>query len=193
MPKQISFLPCSRNLVHMEFSSCRKYVCAPCFFFLFFFYPLIFLSMRGACPSHVYLVISLLRNNLITTMCTLIGELKRVTLFVFLLLLLLFFCILPVFQAATLLFYLCIMCEIFYHFPLLNSLLLLFWQGCVQEEIRFLICPELILSRLFIERLDANECIIITGNLIYHSTYIAKQITDPPLLWPVPSFQLDGK
>ena len=103
------------------------------------------------------------------------------------------FCILPVFQAATLLFYLCIMCEIFYHFPLLNGLLLLFWQGCVQEEIRFLICPELILSRLFIERLDANECIIITGNLMYHSTYIAKQITDPPLLWPVPSFQLDGK
>ena len=103
------------------------------------------------------------------------------------------FCILPVFQAATLLFYLCIMSEIFYHFPLLNSLLLLFWQGCVQEEIRFLICPELILSRLFIERLDANECIIITGNLMYHSTYLAKQITDPPLLWPVPSFQLDGK
>ena len=31
-------------------------------------------------------------------MCTLIGELKRVTLFVFLLLLLLFFCILPVFK-----------------------------------------------------------------------------------------------
>ena len=64
----------------------------PLFFFCFvFFYPLIFLSMRGACPSHVYLVISLLRNNLMTTMCTLIGELKRVTLFVFLLLLLLFF------------------------------------------------------------------------------------------------------
>ena len=63
----------------------------PLFFVCFFFYPLIFFSMRGACPSHVYLVISLLRNNLITTMCTLIGELKRVTLFVFLLLLLLFF------------------------------------------------------------------------------------------------------
>ena len=89
MPKQNSFLPCSRNLVLMEFSSCTKYVCAPCF--VLFFYPLIFFSMRGACPSHVYLVISLLRNNLITTMCTLIGELKRVTLFVFLLLLLLFF------------------------------------------------------------------------------------------------------
>ena len=175
----------------MEFSSCTKYVCAPCFLF-FFFYPLIFFSMRGACPSHVYLVISLLRNNLITTMCTLIGELKRVTLFVFLLLLLLFFAFF-LFSSSNSAIYLCIMCEIFYHFPLLNSLFLLFWQGCVQEEIRFLICPELILSRLFIERLDANECIIITGNLMYHSTYIAKQITDPPLLWPVPSFQLDGK
>ncbi|KAL9978494.1 hypothetical protein ACROYT_G016017 [Oculina patagonica] len=36
-------------------------------------------------------------------------------------------------------------------------------EGCVQEEIRFLICPELILSRLFCERLDSNECLIITG------------------------------
>lgn len=36
-------------------------------------------------------------------------------------------------------------------------------EGCVQEEIRFLICPELILSRLFCERLDNNECLIITG------------------------------
>ena len=99
------------------------------------------------------------------------------------------FYILPVFQAATRLFYLCITWKIFYHFPRL----LLFWQGCVQEEIRFLICPELILSRLFIERLDANECIIITGNFMYHSTYIANQITDPLLLRPVPSSQLDRK
>lgn len=165
-------------------------VCMCPLFCFVFFYPLIFFSMRGACPSHVYLVISLLRNNLITTMCTLIGELKRVTLFVFLLLLLLFFAFF-LFSSSNSAIYLCIMCEIFYHFPLLNSLLLLFWQGCVQEEIRFLICPELILSRLFIERLDANECIIITGNLMYHSTYLAKP--DPPLLWPVPSFQLDGK
>ena len=166
----------------------------PLFFFCFlFFYPLIFFSMRGACPSHVYLVISLLRNNLITTMCTLIGQLKRVTTLHVFVVAVVVFCILPVFQAATQLFYLCIMCEIFYHFPRLNSLLLLFWQGCVQEEIRFLICPELILSRLFIERLDANECIIITGNLMYHSTYIANQITDPLLLRPVPSSQLDRK
>ena len=36
-------------------------------------------------------------------------------------------------------------------------------RGCVQEEIRFLISPELIVSRLFTERLGDNECLIITG------------------------------
>eukprot|EP00794_Sanderia_malayensis_P016702 gene16702-18396_t len=36
-------------------------------------------------------------------------------------------------------------------------------EGCVQEEIRFLICPELILSRLFVERLDPNECLVVKG------------------------------
>jgi len=36
-------------------------------------------------------------------------------------------------------------------------------EGCVQEEIRFVICPELLLSRLFTEVMDANECLIITG------------------------------
>ncbi|EDO41019.1 predicted protein, partial [Nematostella vectensis] len=36
-------------------------------------------------------------------------------------------------------------------------------EGCVQEEIRFLICPEMILSRLFCERLDSNECVFIIG------------------------------
>ena len=36
-------------------------------------------------------------------------------------------------------------------------------HGCVQEEIRFLISPELILSRLFTERLGDNECVVITG------------------------------
>ena len=39
-------------------------------------------------------------------------------------------------------------------------------QGCVQEEIRFAICPELILSRLFTERLEENECLLINGKLI---------------------------
>ena len=36
-------------------------------------------------------------------------------------------------------------------------------RGCVQEEIRFLISPELIVSRLFTERLGDNECLVITG------------------------------
>lgn len=36
-------------------------------------------------------------------------------------------------------------------------------SGCVQEEILFLICPELLLSRLFTERLHSNETEIITG------------------------------
>lgn len=36
-------------------------------------------------------------------------------------------------------------------------------EGCVQEEIRFAICPELILSRLFTERLEENECLLING------------------------------
>ena len=36
-------------------------------------------------------------------------------------------------------------------------------QGCVQEEIRFVICPELIVSRLFTEKLDDNEALVVTG------------------------------
>ncbi|CAL1599644.1 unnamed protein product [Knipowitschia caucasica] len=36
--------------------------------------------------------------------------------------------------------------------------------GLVQEEIRFLINPELIVSRLFTEALDDNECLVITGS-----------------------------
>lgn len=36
-------------------------------------------------------------------------------------------------------------------------------NGLVQEEIRFIINPELIISRLFTEALEANECLIITG------------------------------
>uniref|UniRef100_A0A1Y1N6C5 poly(ADP-ribose) glycohydrolase n=1 Tax=Photinus pyralis TaxID=7054 RepID=A0A1Y1N6C5_PHOPY len=35
--------------------------------------------------------------------------------------------------------------------------------GCVQEEIRFIICPELIVSRLFTEQLGSTEALIITG------------------------------
>lgn len=36
-------------------------------------------------------------------------------------------------------------------------------SGLVQEEILFLINPELIVSRLFTEKLEDNECLIITG------------------------------
>nr|XP_032660552.1 poly(ADP-ribose) glycohydrolase isoform X4 [Chelonoidis abingdonii] len=39
--------------------------------------------------------------------------------------------------------------------------------GLVQEEIRFLINPELIVSRLITEVLDHNECVIITGTEQY--------------------------
>jgi len=36
-------------------------------------------------------------------------------------------------------------------------------KGCVQEEIRFAICTELIIARLFCAQMEENECIIITG------------------------------
>ncbi|KAK4881299.1 hypothetical protein RN001_004618 [Aquatica leii] len=35
--------------------------------------------------------------------------------------------------------------------------------GCVQEEIRFLICPELLISRLFTEQLGPTEALLIIG------------------------------
>ena len=37
-------------------------------------------------------------------------------------------------------------------------------HGCVQEEIRFMICPELIASMLFTEQLDDLECLVISGH-----------------------------
>lgn len=40
-------------------------------------------------------------------------------------------------------------------------------HGLVQEEIRFVINPELIASRLFTEALESNECLIITGTEQY--------------------------
>uniref|UniRef100_UPI0037E88877 poly(ADP-ribose) glycohydrolase n=1 Tax=Semicossyphus pulcher TaxID=241346 RepID=UPI0037E88877 len=40
-------------------------------------------------------------------------------------------------------------------------------HGLVQEEIRFIINPELIVSRLFTEALESNECLIITGTEQY--------------------------
>ncbi|KAG8000133.1 Myoferlin, partial [Nibea albiflora] len=40
-------------------------------------------------------------------------------------------------------------------------------NGLVQEEIRFVINPELIVSRLFTEAMEYNECLIITGTEQY--------------------------
>ena len=37
--------------------------------------------------------------------------------------------------------------------------------GCVQEEIRFSICPELLVSRLVLEPLEDNEAVIITVSI----------------------------
>lgn len=37
-------------------------------------------------------------------------------------------------------------------------------RGCVQEEILFMLCPELIVSRLLTEVLDDNETLVITGH-----------------------------
>jgi poly(ADP-ribose) glycohydrolase len=36
-------------------------------------------------------------------------------------------------------------------------------EGCVQEEILFVLCPELIISRLLAEELGDNETLVITG------------------------------
>ena len=38
-------------------------------------------------------------------------------------------------------------------------------RGCVQEEIRFMICPEMIITRLFTEELGDNEVLIMKGEL----------------------------
>ncbi len=43
-------------------------------------------------------------------------------------------------------------------------------RGCVQEEIRFLICPELIVSRLITECLAENEALLVT-NFSRYSDY----------------------
>lgn len=54
-------------------------------------------------------------------------------------------------------------------------------QGCVQEEIRFVCCPELIVSRLFVESLENNEALIITGKfrIISSSFYILLYLLIP--------------
>ena len=37
-------------------------------------------------------------------------------------------------------------------------------RGCVQEEILFMLCPELIVSRLLTEVLGDNETLVVTGH-----------------------------
>ncbi|KAL2078271.1 hypothetical protein ACEWY4_025956 [Coilia grayii] len=54
--------------------------------------------------------------------------------------------------------------------------------GLVQEEIRFLINPELIISRLFTESLQPNECLIITGQ-----SFIILILITLPALQPLPT------
>jgi poly(ADP-ribose) glycohydrolase len=42
-------------------------------------------------------------------------------------------------------------------------------SGCVQEEIRFVLCPELIVSLLFTEKMEYNECLEVKGAEQYSS------------------------
>ncbi len=56
-------------------------------------------------------------------------------------------------------------------------------MGLVQEEIRFIINPELMVSRLFTEALDHNECLIITGQ----HTHMWKRSAPPTRLSCTPS------
>ena len=39
--------------------------------------------------------------------------------------------------------------------------------GLVQEEIRFMICPEMIVSRLFTEALSERESLLMSGKQMY--------------------------
>lgn len=50
--------------------------------------------------------------------------------------------------------------------------------GCVQEEIRFVICPELMLSMLFTEMLKPNEALMIIGKVTYIQTLWVIYITE---------------
>lgn len=40
-------------------------------------------------------------------------------------------------------------------------------HGCVQEEIRFMICPEMIITRLFTEVLEDKDSLVMTGTLTH--------------------------
>ncbi|KAI3380836.1 hypothetical protein SNEBB_002359 [Seison nebaliae] len=36
-------------------------------------------------------------------------------------------------------------------------------HGCVQEEIRFVLCPEMIVAKLFTQKLEDNDCLVMIG------------------------------
>ena len=69
-------------------------------------------------------------------------------------------------------------------------------EGCVQEEIRFVVCPELIVSILLMEVLDHNEAVVITGKLLHSSYGFSRHcgfstirsylLHPPPSLLPLP-------
>ena len=42
-------------------------------------------------------------------------------------------------------------------------------SGCVQEEIHFVLCPEMLVSLLICEMMEANECIYLIGCERYSS------------------------
>ncbi len=42
-------------------------------------------------------------------------------------------------------------------------------NGCVQEEIRFTICPEMLVSLIVCEVMEVNECIFLIGCERYSS------------------------
>lgn len=46
--------------------------------------------------------------------------------------------------------------------------------GCVQEEIRYVICPELIIGRLFVEQLGANEALLAMGIVTRYFLAVSK-------------------
>lgn len=50
------------------------------------------------------------------------------------------------------------------------------YKGCLQEEIRFITYPELLISRLFVQNMLENECVIVKGieHFCKHSGYGAK-------------------
>lgn len=43
------------------------------------------------------------------------------------------------------------------------------WEGCLQEEIRMTVSPELIVCRVFVEHMEDNECVVVKGAAQFNS------------------------